>query len=189
MTNILTWYAPSTNGAFQKSTDLGIFSDMLTVKPVFSFAFTSMNYIEQNSTFDIDSVPMDDAKKAEVLSVITSTVVPLTWYKQLKQGQLSGTYQSAIQSMIGQVDSAEMVSWSKQEEEARAYIADNSAPIPLLSVLVGARGLGETVADISAKIIINADAYSVAYASMLGIYQAKRKQLEAATTVLEVQVI
>jgi hypothetical protein len=95
MTNILTWYAPSNNGAFQKTAELGIFSDMLTVKPAFSFAFTSMNYIEQNGTFDIDGVPMTEAQKAEVLAQIEAVVVPVEWKKNVRKqepmGYLSST--------------------------------------------------------------------------------------------------
>jgi hypothetical protein len=91
----MTWHAPSQNGAFQKNTELGIYSDLLTVKPTFSFEFTSMNYIEQNNTFDIDGVPMDDAQKAEVLAQIEAVVVPVEWKKNVRKqepmGYLSST--------------------------------------------------------------------------------------------------
>ncbi len=90
MINILTWYAPSNNGAFQKNTELGIFSDMLTVKPTFSFAFTSMNYIEQNGTFDIDGVPMTDEQKAEVLAQIEAVIVPVEWKKNVRKQEPMG---------------------------------------------------------------------------------------------------
>jgi hypothetical protein len=189
MINMLTWHAPSNNGVFQKETEFGTFSDLLTVKPTFSFSFTNMNYMEQSNLFDIDGVRMTDAQQAEVLSVILETEVPLSWYKQVKQSQLSGTYKSSINSLIGLVDGAEMVSWSKQEAEARAYIADNTVATPILSVLVVSRGLGETVAQLANKIIAKADEYATSYASILGIYQAKQKQLDSATTVAEVQAI
>jgi hypothetical protein len=186
MTNILTWHTPSSNGAFQKTNELGIFSDMLVVKPTFSFSFTSMNYIEQNGTFDIDGVQMTDAQKAEVLGAINSISAPLEWYRSVKQRQHSDAYQAAIKAIAGNTDSAEMTSWAKQEAEARAYIADTKTLTPILAVLVTARGMNETVADLSAKIIAKADQYATAYASILGVYQAKQKQLEIAATVEQV---
>ena len=114
MNNILTWYAPSNNGAFQKNTELGIFSDMLTVKPQFSFAFTSMNYIEQNGTFDIDGVPMTDEQKAEVLAQIEAVIVPLEWKKNIRKqeplGYLSSTdWYYARKMETGQEVPAEVV--------------------------------------------------------------------------------
>ena len=63
--NILTWHAPSNNGAFQKVTEFGIFSDLITVKPVFSFDFTSMSYNETNGDFNIDGTAMTDEQIAE----------------------------------------------------------------------------------------------------------------------------
>jgi hypothetical protein len=51
------------------------------------------------------------------------------------------------------------------------------------------RGLGETVLDLSNKIIAKADAYQVAYASILGTYQAKQKAINSAVTVAEAQAI
>jgi hypothetical protein len=189
MNNIITWHAPSNNGAFQKTSELGIFPDFLTVKPVFSFTFTSMNYIEQNSTFDIDGVSMTDAQKTEVLDYINASVVPLTWYKQVKQSQLSSTYQSAIKSIAGITDPVEMVSWTKQEAQARAYVADNTVATPFLSGIVESRGLGETVSQLANLIIAKADAYEIAYATILGAYQVKQKAINAATTVADVLAI
>lgn len=187
MINILTWHAPSNNGAFQKSAELGIFSDMLTVKPTFSFAFTSMNYVEQSNTFDIDGNPMTAAQKAEVLAKINATVAPLEWYRNVKQGQFSGAYQAAIKAMAGNTDSAEMASWTKQEAEARAWVADNNTVTPLIdNLLIGRSIVGETKESLVNTIIAKADGYAQGYALVLGMYHAKQKQLEACTTVAEI---
>lgn len=186
MINILTWHAPSNNGAFQKNTELGIFSDMLMVKPTFSFEFTNMNYIEQNGTFNVDGQPMTEAQKAEVLSAINAQVVGIEWYKQVKFGQISGAYQSATKAMAGNTDSSEMVSWNKQETEARAWTADNTAATPIIDNLLIGRALNETKASLVAIIISKADQYAVAYAQVLGQYHAKQKALDACTTVEQV---
>lgn len=187
MTNILTWYAPSNNGAFQKTAELGIFSDSLNVKPTFSFEFTSMNYIEQNNTFDIDGIPMTEEQKTEVLEKINATEVPIEWYRNVKQGQFSGAYQAAIRAMAGNTDPAEMASWTKQEAEARAWVADNNAVTPIIdNLLIGRSINGETKASLVNTIIAKADGYAHGYALVLGMYHAKQKQLEACTTVAEI---
>ena len=74
--NIMTWHQPSNNGAFQKNTEYGIFSDLLTVKPTFSFEYTSFNYIEQTNQFNIDGVDMTSEQKTEVLMAINNFVIP-----------------------------------------------------------------------------------------------------------------
>lgn len=186
MVNILTWHAPSNNGAFQKMTELGIFSDMLTVEPTFSFEFTSMNYIEQNGTFNVDGKPMTEAQKVEVLGVINAKAVGIAWYKQVKFGQFSGAYQEALRAMVGATDSAEMASWTKQETEARAWVVNNNVITPIIDNLLIGRAMGETKAELVGKIIAKADGYAVAYAQVLGQYHAKQKALDTCTTVKQV---
>jgi len=83
----------------------------------------------------------------------------------------------------------EMVSWRKQEEEARAFVADSLSPTPFLDVQIVSRGFGETVADLAAKIIANAEAYELYYANELGAFQRKVKQIENATSEEEVDAV
>jgi hypothetical protein len=117
------------------------------------------------------------------------TPITLEQSKATKLAEVTATYNTAISALVGTTDQYELTSWAKQEEEARSYIGDNTAIIPLLSGLVVARGLGETVFDLAHKIIAKADAYQVAYASILGTYQAKQKAISVATAIAEVQAI
>jgi hypothetical protein len=113
----------------------------------------------------------------------------LTQAKASKLAEATAAYNASISALVGNTDQYEMTSWSKQEAEARAYMADNTIATPLLSGMVTARGLGETVADLAKIVIAKADAYQAAYASILGAYQAKQKAIAAAKTVEEVQAI
>jgi hypothetical protein len=112
--------------------------------------------------------------------------IPLSQAKATKLVDVTKTYNDSVSILIGNTDQYELASWTKQEAEAIAYVADNTAATPLLSGIVAARGLGETVLEFANKIIANADAYKTAYASILGTYQAKQKAINAATTVSEV---
>jgi hypothetical protein len=109
--------------------------------------------------------------------------------KATKLAEVIATYNTAISALVGTTDQYELASWAKQEEEARAYVSDNAVITPLLSGMIVARGLGETVLDLAHKIIAKADAYQAAYALILGTYQAKQKAISVATTVAEVQAI
>jgi cystathionine beta-lyase/cystathionine gamma-synthase len=117
------------------------------------------------------------------------TPITLEQAKASKLAEVTMEYNNAIYSLVGTIDQYELASWAKQEEEARAYVEDNTVATPLLSGMVASRGLGETVLEFAHKIIAKSNAYQVAYAVVLGTYQAKQKTIDAATTVEEVQAI
>lgn len=106
--------------------------------------------------------------------------------KSIRSYEIQSGYQSSVRAMAGNADTAEMASWTKQEAEARAWAADNNAVTTIIDNLLIGRNMGESKADLVAKIITKADAYAVAYAQVLGQYHAKQKALAGATTVEEV---
>lgn len=109
--------------------------------------------------------------------------------KETKRSTIRQDYENSVKAMTGNTDPAEMASWTKQEQEARAWIADNTAITPIIDNLIIGRAMGESKADLVAKIITKADAYAVAYAQVLGAYHAKQKAIEVATTVAVVEAI
>ena len=105
-----------------------------------------------------------------------------------KKAELLNSFNDATKA-IADVLPHEMTSWKDQEDEARAYVADNTTLTPVLDALVIARGLGETVAELANKVIANADAYRQAYYPLLGKYQSLTNQIALATTVADVEAI
>jgi len=77
----------------------------------------------------------------------------------------------------------EPASWKVQEEEARAWMTDNTFLAPLLDSLLLNRGFNETKVELASKIITKADAYKVFYGKLLGQLHAKQNEIESATTV------
>lgn len=179
--NILTWYAPSNNGAFQKVTEVGYFSELLAKKPTFSFSFTNMSYNEQNGDFSIDGIPMSESQKQEVLNEINAFVVPFVWFKNIKTMEITASYQQEVKALTN-AQAYELSSFTKQENEARAWLANNTVNTPFIDGLLIARYLGETKAELVDKIILNADAYATAYSQTLGKFQKISKKIAAATT-------
>lgn len=110
-------------------------------------------------------------------------VPTLNEVKTERLSTIKADYENALKAMIGDTDPAEMASWTKQETEARAWTVDNNAITPIIDNLIIGRAMGESKADLVAKIIAKADGYAVAYSQVLGQYHAKQKALEACTTV------
>ncbi len=81
----------------------------------------------------------------------------------------------------------EIHSWPKQETEARAYLADNTASVPLLTALAAARGID--LADLVQRVILKADQFAEASGLIIGARQKCEDALEAAKTVEEVEAV
>lgn len=85
--------------------------------------------------------------------------------------------ETAIAKITAGYPSSEVLSWPKQESEARAYIADNAAATPLLDALSQARGVAK--ADLAGRVIAKADAFSALSGSLIGKRQALEDALMA----------
>lgn len=75
---------------------------------------------------------------------------------------------------------AEVESWSKQESEARAYVADNTAATPLLTALSTAREV--PLPDLAARVIEKADLFATASGEIIGTRQRCEDLIMAATS-------
>ncbi len=107
--------------------------------------------------------------------------------RKSKSNEITQAFNNAVEAITSALPH-EMVSWRNQEDEARAYIADSTTATPFIDSQVATRQL-ETKDELVAKIIANADAYQVAYASLLGKYQNLSNAISVATTVDELNLI
>lgn len=101
--------------------------------------------------------------------------------------RIDSAYEATIGMIAASYPPTERDSWPKQEAEARAWVANNLAPTPLLSAIAVARGT--TLANISTRVIANADAYAVYAGGVIGKRQARMSQVDAATTVAGLEAI
>ena len=187
---ILTWLNVTNDGAFQKPIGTNFYSDSMNVKPTFSFAFTDLQYIEQNNTFRVDAMLMTDAQKAEVLAYIDAVTPPFAWNVAVKTQEIESKHSQLSIAIVGQVSNTEIATWQDQRSEAYAYVANPLASTPMIDdLLIGRAIAGETKQILVDKIIANAVGYAQAYAPILGTYQGKMKQLAAATTAAQVDAI
>lgn len=189
--NILVWNSASGNGPFQRRLPDGrIFSDLLTTKPIFSFNFVELRYIEQANEYTIDGRKMTAAEQAEVYNTIQSVEPPLEWSRAQKYTEIMHAYDRDVVAILQRpADPFEMASWRKQEEEARTYLANATTPTPVIDGLRAARAKGEDQATLAGKIVARADAFAAAYSPILGKKQACLDALALATTQAEVDAI
>jgi len=111
-----------------------------------------------------------------------------TQAKNEKVSEIASAFNRDVET-ITTARTHEMVSWRKQEEEARAYMADNANATPFIDAQLVTRDLGETKDELVSKIIANADAYQVAYATLLGKFQNLSNAIAISTTVSELDLI
>jgi hypothetical protein len=115
--------------------------------------------------------------------VETFDEIKLEDVKKEKLESVTKDYEAAVATLVGEVGNFELASWSKQEQQARAYLNDNTAIVPMLSSLIASRGLSESLLQLSTLIVAKADAYELGYSTILGEYQAKVRAIAAATLV------
>lgn len=72
---------------------------------------------------------------------------------------------------------SEVLSWPKQEREARAYAADPAAATPLIDALATARGIAKP--ELASRIIDKADLFAQVSGQLIGKRQALEDQLVA----------
>lgn len=93
------------------------------------------------------------------------------------QARISVAYENKVDELIAGYPQDEISSWPKQEAEARAWLADNTAETPWIDGAATARGILK--ADLVALIIGNADALAPLHGALTGKRQYLRDQIDA----------
>lgn len=100
-------------------------------------------------------------------------------FRSWKLEQIKAACERDLKVLRAQYPESEVLSWYKQEEEARAFQADSTASTPLINGIAAERGI--TRAELVDRIIQKADSYTAAIGALLGKRQALEDQLDAAT--------
>jgi len=141
---------------------------------------------------DEDSIffsPLPDGKQFSFdengLPVGYEDVLPkdLAEAKESKLMECIEKSEAALSVITAMYPEFERLSWQKQEEEARAWIKDNSAPTPLLSAIAENRNV--ELFDLVAKVIVKADSYAVFSGSVIGLRQLVEDKIVASESIEE----
>ncbi|ARO88188.1 hypothetical protein EBAPG3_010580 [Nitrosospira lacus] len=120
-------------------------------------------------------VPVD----ATNVQVVEDSDVPVDYTGRIASAhkRINVAYKTAIRQMTADYPADEVISWPKQEEEALAWLANNSEPTPWIDGAVLGRGI--TKAEFVDKIIANAVLFAPAHGKLTGKRQKLRDQIEA----------
>lgn len=97
--------------------------------------------------------------------------------KTVQRAALIADCEKAIATIRAGYPENEVLSWSKQEAEARALVADSNAATPLLDALAGERGIAK--AELAARVIAKADTFAALSGALIGQRQRLEDQLDA----------
>lgn len=86
--------------------------------------------------------------------------------KARKLTEINDAYQQAIATLTPTYPDDERLTFDKQEQEARAWLADNSASTPFVDALAAGRQMDK--AELVNRIIAKADAFALASGSLTG---------------------
>ena len=127
-------------------------------------------YIETNgNSYIIVAIPKPDLPELKVI----------------KLNEINTSYQQAIATLTPTYPDDERLTFDKQEQEARSWLADNSTPTPFVDALAAGRQMDK--AELVSRIIAKADAFALASGSLTGQRQRYEDLLDAAETAEEVE--
>ena len=107
--------------------------------------------------------------------------------KASKLAEINTAYNTATSSLVSTYPQTELLTFDKQEQEARAWTEDSAAETPLVDMLAAGRLIDK--AELVRRIIAKAEAFAVATGYLTGQRQRYEDQLKAATTAEEVAAI
>lgn len=105
---------------------------------------------------------------------------PLETVKASKLNEINLAYEQAIATLTPTYPDDERLTFDKQEQEARAWLADNSTPTPFVDALAAGRQMDK--AELVSRIIAKADAFALASGSLTGQRQRYEDMLDVAET-------
>ena len=107
--------------------------------------------------------------------------------KAEKLSEINSKADQALDNILATYPSSEVLSWDKQEQEARNWLLDDSTPTPLLDGIAASRGIDKAL--LVQKVIEKADAFAALSGAIFGKRQMLEDQCLVADTVEQVVAI
>lgn len=104
-----------------------------------------------------------------------------------KRAEINTAYKQDMKMILTQYPDAETLSFDKQETQARAWNADNSVATPYIDAMLAERPLDKQ--ELVNRIIQKSDQFSAAHGAATGKRQRLEDDIDAATTLQELEAI
>jgi len=126
-----------------------------------------------------DYVYLSTAKKVTQALLTQATALSVAEQEQESKNKVldeaNTNYANEVSKLTAGVPKEEVLTWTKQEQEARAYLEDATSPTLLIDALALNRGVSKDI--LVSKIIEKADAYAGAVGVLTGIRQKIEDEL------------
>lgn len=109
---------------------------------------------------------------------------PVEELRAEKLKEINAAYDAATSALVATYPQTELLTFDKQEAEARAWTADHAAGTPLVDMLAAGRQMDK--AELVRRIIAKADAFALAAGYLTGQRQRYEDMLAAAQTAEDV---
>ena len=129
------------------------------------------------------TLPACDSNDATLVGTLELSASPAAQLAQAKAERLAAINiecDKALAVITASYPSSEVSSWPQQVQEAKAITADPAAEAPLLVALAEARAIA--VAELAARVLIKAEAFSVISGQIIGRRQALEDTLSLTAT-------
>ncbi len=107
--------------------------------------------------------------------------------KELTLKLINKMYDKEVTALLAKYPQREVDTFYKQLEEAKAYIADNTASVPFIKALAAERNL--SVSEMANRIVTKDADFTLASGQLTGKRQRLESEVASATTVAEVEAI
>ena len=118
-----------------------------------------------------DQVPFDP----DCVWVSDHWELPLPTLGDRKQDEIDRGYEIGMQALLAGYTPSQLLTFDKQEAEARAYLADSGAVTPYLDAATEAREISKI--ELAGKIVAKADSFSAASGALTGKWQRLRDEI------------
>lgn len=105
--------------------------------------------------------------------------------KKIKLSEINNKYNIATSTLVSTYPEIELLTFDKQEQEARAYLEDSSVETPFLTILAETRGI--ELSELVKRVINKSETFSNIIAFLTGQRQKYEDQLELANTKEEIE--
>lgn len=151
------------------------------VKPVENYE----KYTEAALWCNANKAMIED--KGDWYEVVALPEQTLEEAKSAKLAEINGAYHSILKTAVKAYPDTEVMTFDQQVREAQAYLADPSSTVSLLASLASARGI--ELADLAARVMAKHQAFSVLSGAVIGQRQALEDQLDAFSSLEEVNAL
>ena len=138
---------------------------------------------QQNEVLQVLASEEATGEKAKYTLTQDDIDATVTFMKHVMRYRLDEVYDKRIIQQRMNVSDLEYDSWTQQRAEANAYIADNTASVPLLTQLATARGI--SVADMAQKVLDAVVAYNTQVEALLAAKQAIETEVKACASIAD----